>query len=583
MVRWEGVLGKTRRISYAGLLDETSRRLRNSFVHWVSELGRPYHDSLDWWMMPLAGRNITQTPIFLHLCYLDILRQVLTGLREDLVVVCEDWFLLRAIELNLKRDGYRVKRTVSWPLYFIRDAVKLVMRFLARWAWHISYQLYAKAVARLTMRYSSQTPGDRRKRQVLVHTCVDEACFSKDGTFRDRYFTDLHAWLEARGYEVTIMPWLYNVEKPRHWAYRWFRENPHRFLILEDYVRVSDYPKCIWQVIKSGLILRGKHTFGNDTVTPLVVRERIVGASAAESIRFLLYMPAVRRWLRAGHRCDVVIDMFENAPCERPLIKAFKHQSPETIIVGYQHSMFSNELIQYRITREEWSSGVFPHRIVANGKLAADHLLREGFGSVCIGPALRYKHLLDERRSGFSVPSGWKHLLVVLPLELSAAVEVVARLLNARCLLEEPGLQVGLKNHPMVSPQAVMRQMGIRELPRGWAWAAGSIYEQLQRATLVVGAATSALFDAAALGIPVMCLGRELGLAFNPLDHWQDKFEACRCVTPELFESRLKELLSSLHQSKERSEWKELSSQIVAGLGRFDDVHFSAFIGNATC
>jgi surface carbohydrate biosynthesis protein (TIGR04326 family) len=581
LLRWESVLGKSQRISYANQLGEASRELRKPFVEWVAKLGKGFGGSLDWWMTPLAGRVVMQTPIYLYLCYMVILKQTLAchDRAEDVLVVCEDWFLLRTFESMLQQERYETRRVGWWRMSLLFIAARGTVRLAGSWIVTLWMHAAVWLAARLTRKSAGPT-ADLLRKQVVIHTCIDDSCLGNDGTLRDRYFTELPAWLDAHGYEITILPWLCNVRRSVFATIKWLRSSRNRFIIPEDYLRPSDYLKAIRQVIRLSRILHGPQEFSGHCVTPLIQRERIQNLSAG-LVRFLLNQPVLERWLQAENRCDIFVDMFENMYSERPQLLALKRFSPGAVTVGYQHATIPRELVGYCLTQDEWNAQVFPQRIVTNGPAATDMLIAQGFprANVVEGPALRYSALLDSpvmEPANDEVPEN-PSVLVVLPLDLAASVELLVHLISQRSFLEEKHWTVLLKIHPMMSADKLLSRAGLADLPIGWRWVTGDLENILDQVMVVLGVATGALLDAAIRAVPVICAGRELGFAYNPLEYWSDDYAMCETVLPHRFTERLEEIRQA-GNGRERSKAFELSVHLRAGLGQLDDAHFRAFI-----
>lgn len=583
MLRWEERLGADNRISYAHLIPSTFIRYRKPFIEWSSSLGRPYGDSLDWWMTPLAARNTSQTPIFLHICYIDILmRQVLPDIEGELLIVCDDWFLLRTLELNLKGAGCIIRGPSQRWLHLALGYLKEIFKGLLRWIRSLALCLYSVAAAGVSRRYAKGEDTPLGKRCALIHTCVDEACFVPNGKFMDRYFGGLSQWLTSRGYYVTTIPWLFNTRRSIYAAFRWFRENRASFLIIEDYVRLTDFPHCVLQVLRSGLVCRGPQHFDKYSITPLFARERIRSASSAQNIKFLLYIPAIERWRQAGNRCDVYIDMFENMAPERPPIKAMNRSFPGVMTIGYQHSPPPLDLIGYAMTREEWGTGIFPKRIVSHGSASLDFLEREGFppDQLMKGPALRFSYLADgfcaEAQPVSISRSPWS-ALVLLTLDPSLAAETLRAVLDIRDVFADLGLEVAVKVHPMMTRHQLMAIMNKKELPRGWCWVEGDMHTCLRASRLVIGLGTGALMEAMAYGLPVICLGRELDFSYNPLEPMAETYEICGVIPPNTLGNRVKDVFN-VEDPALKFKLPPLSAEIISGLGKLDDTHFSAFL-----
>lgn len=584
MCRWERHLGSKERISYAQWLPEVFDELKQRFIQWVSDLGKPYEGRLEWWMARLSGRNPMQTPIFLHICYLELLhKKLISDLHGECLIVCEDWFLLQTIETNLKSAGYSTRRARFWQVRFIFAALSNLLEAFARWGYALGYQLVAWLLVKTLFRKKAVPALDEKKR-VIIHTCVDEACLGVDGKFHDRYFSGLSEWLEIQGYQVLIIPWLFNLRRPLVSTYWWLTRSADKFLIPENHLRFSDYVSPIWELLKSGMILSGEYSFSGFKITPLIRRERWANKSAAGLIRFLLYIPFFKRWRQVGNSCDIFIDMFENMPCERPLISAIRMYSPDTLIIGYQHASIPGELMGYFVTADEWACGIFPDRIVTNGPASADILASAGFpeGAIIPGPALRYRYLFDWTGSKAGPAANRagepeRILTVLLPLDVPAAVELLLGVARIADNVAAADMHIELKIHPMLPNDTLLRAAGLLALPTGWRWAMASMHDQLDRTEIAIGMGTAALLDAAAAGVPVICLGRELGFSFNPLEYWCDKYPICRTVSPLELAQRFNELMGAKDRESQ-FQLRQVSLEILHGLGRLDDEYFKAFV-----
>lgn len=587
MLRWERALPGCERISYADRLSGTFRRLRPDLIRWTAGLGAPYGASLAWWMSALAGKNVMSTSIFVHICYLDVLSQIVRERPDDrLLIVCEHEYLLAAIRRMLHAAGRQAVRTAGWRASFAAYALSEAARIAYRWIKWIGAQAGRLAAARLTRSLRRDAVPGVAAKQVLMHTCIDDACLAADGTFSDRYFCGLADWLRGRGYQVTLLPWVYNTRRNVFWILRWLRSSRESFLLPEDYLRAADYFECARQLVRAGCILKGEHRFGDFDVTPLVLRERLIVTSPSLHMQFLLYGPALARWIAQGHACDVFIDTFENAPPERPQIASLRKCSPRTLLIGYQHGATSlREFLPYAIEPDEWQRGLFPDRIVCSGEFTAGLLVQGGFprSHVVAGPAVRYRHLIEpppagaEEREGRPEGASPRRILVLLPLELAGAVELVHRLLAIREFFAQRALGLAVRAHPMTDRAVLLRYCGLNGLPAGWTWSDALLAAELARAQIVIAAATNAQVDAAASGVPVICVRRELGFDYNFLDYWCDDYPICRSVAPEELTGRLTQILED-RDGGLHAQARKLAAAIVAGLGKLDDAHFSAFV-----
>ena len=194
---------------------------------------------------------------------------------------------------------------------------------------------------------------------------------------------------------------------------------------------------------------------------------------------------------------------------------------------------------------------------------------------------MRYRYLLDAPQSAESTTAApaqrHKQVLVVLALELSIAVESLHSLFAVRDFFARNALEVVLRVHPMMDRAVLLNACGLSALPAQWRWGEEGLRDQLARAMAVIGSGTAAQVDAAAFGVPVVCVRRELGFDYNFLDYWSDNYPMCRSIAPDDLPDRLSQILED-RDGEIRKQTTALATEIVAGLGKFDDAHFSAFI-----
>lgn len=578
--RLEGLLGAAGRISLASRRETAAAALAEGFVEWVSVQGKHAEYSLAWWMSHQAGHNVISSRLFVDLCSLHALAELFPCINCEIIVVCDDWFQLRFVERNMVRRGVRCARSGGWRLQLLRDVLLMTARWAARWLKGVTNVLRLIASAKATRRGRPDDANERgTKACVLVLTCVDESCLGANSEFRDRYFPGLRDWCETNGWSVRTIPWLHNLQRSQREAFSWFRSRPERYLLLEDHMRWWDMLPAAGTVLGGLGLWRQAGLFGDWNLGPLLERERLNDSSAAGRMRYLLYIPAIRRWLAQGGECAVYIQMFENLPDERPALHAFRRFAPKVPTVGYQHiGGISLEALNYRLTAAEWNGGGLPRFIVANSRTTAGQLAGQGFpaAAVRLGPALRYRYLQAEFKT--LVAHTRNTLLVLLPLDVQGAAELLETVAQCEEVVRRFGLRTQVKAHPMCLNEALLRATGRSRWPYDWQWVNGAVQDHFADAAIMIGHGSS-LLDAAACAIPFLSLRRETGLTMNPLDAWREAFPFCHNAGREDF---LAKLIGILSESEEvRCRRVEFARCLRADLGPCDDNHLYAFLPTA--
>jgi hypothetical protein len=305
-------------------------------------------------------------------------------------------------------------------------------------------------------------------------------------------------------------------------------------------------------------------------VGPLVEAERRRWAFDIGVLDAALSRRLPRRLAAAGWRIDLVIDPYENMISGKELILGFRAAMPQARLLGYQHSTFGPSFLCNLVTPREAQVAPLPDRIVSNGPFYADLLVRAGLPAerVVAGPALRFEHLFDE---GGTQPRG-EGVLVVLPLELDAGVELILKTATALAELPAP---VWVKPHPMATASRLLAAAGLERLPPPLELVEGSMASWLPRAAVAVTLGSSAGFESVAAGVPTVVVEREVGLQLDPLAWHPELVDFV--ADPEALRERVTVLLSL--GGATLAERRAAAQQVLErGFGRVSDATMAAFV-----
>ena len=180
-------------------------------------------------------------------------------------------------------------------------------------------------------------------------------------------------------------------------------------------------------------------------------------------------------------------------------------------------------------TQGESGFSPLPDKIVCNGKLSREILIREGLDAEQLveGPALRYAYLWENKKPmPQEIPSA-EHVLLALPIELEPAVELLAKTLQAIEEIEESTLQIKIKPHPLMNQAKLMQECGVTEIPSHIEFVQDPIGELLRHSSVVISAGSAVMCEATIAGVPLVIVGREGDLNFNPLDEQNNDIHIC--------------------------------------------------------
>jgi hypothetical protein len=500
-------------IEIGAILDQIAGELRKPFLDLITKLGRRY-DSIAWWASRLSERNTMVSPLFLYCCYLKVAQDALENNRGRLCVIAESWEVLEALAEIARERRLRVV-WVKRPVLGSRESV-----FLMRTGVRLSRFVAGSMKQRRHDSSPALVNGDRPA--ILLRTWVDEGCFGAGGVFNDRYLPGLCEWLEGRGFAVTTIPVLFNLDRSYRSAWEWLRNSRQKFLNPFRYYHLADYLFAFKQAWRQLGLRSSRVDLKGLNVSRLFDAERKRAFGDDCSIESILSYRLPERLASSGHHVDVLIDGFENMVPEKPFILGFRRYLPTAKLVGFQHGALYPLLLCNFVTPGEAEFAPIPDRVVCNGDFFREILINEGLPAdrAVVGPALRYAHLREPMSDEAAPIDDQSRILVPLPLVLDSAVELLTKVVSALKPLRN--VQTMVKPHPMSSREALLTAANLQQLPSKVDFVTGGMGELLRQSKLVIALSSSTVHEALAAGVPVIVVGREAGLDLNPLGWYDD-------------------------------------------------------------
>jgi len=575
MRNWEKRL-PGQRISLGALITEEAEQQRPYILDWIGRQREANGDSLHWWMSHLAGRNNAASQFFVFLIQIASLKRWIaeqSGEQGDVLVLCEDGFLLRAVHDNL-RSIVPVRLKIGWRLGWLRDGFFYFIRAgycLNRQIWW--FWRHAHMARKTRPKKLEPIQGE----VYLVHQCLDNEPFLMEGPLACRYFTILPAWLEGQGKQVIRLPWLYDVSLSLDHVYRRLRTS--NCLIPEDWLSSRDYARALFEGYKSIFAIRHDVKFRNLDIYALVSRERCQQwGDGFTFARFWRYSPTLQRWGRSLSSL-VVLDTYE--------VMAFAHvqvfswrtrMRVPSKFIGYYNSLVSKDFLAYHTPSGEVASQVFPDVVITNGSLAQALLIEQGLPAdrIRVGPALR--QLFPAQPNPSVDEANCVGLLLVLSLIPEATIELLDKISRlAPWILARLNVPVVIKPHPMMTKASIMKLMDWETLPEGWHWHDGELYDALAVARSAILLNTAAITDVVISGCIPIPLTRALDTEWNYLDFLVDQYPILRSVPDNLIQSRIEEIFLT-RRDYYNIEVLKVRESLLNGLVAPTDANLSVFM-----
>jgi len=568
-----------RHITIGKAINDIGWRYKDAYVFWSASFAERYRNGISWWTSRIWERNTMMSTVFLYFCYIKLVERILEEKKigQKLVIVCESSELLLTLRDHLIQKGYRVNIVPGFKKYLVKEKIYLSLRVIYCFAKGIKKFMIRWLCTRMTKKYQTKTVLNRsHKPRVIIHTCVDDGCFGKNQVFHDRYFPSLSEWLEKKGYEVIPMPWLYNITMPLKDVYIWFRTNSKLFLIPEDHYKISDYLWAGIQFFRRNNKPHSRQYIDGIDITRLVKAEKIRQLMEPDTINFILYYTLFKNLKKKSFEFNFFIDMFENMITEKSQILSIRTYYPHTTTIGYQHALIPPLLLTYQTTCDEHHTGPYPDFIVSCSKWTHDILIENGFdpSRVISGPSLRYQYLFDFKNH-CSGPAENKNILVICPLAIDSAVELLLKSIEAIKNLQNLYDNVYVKIHPMMNSLELLKAAEIKKLPEKWKFVSGTMEQWLKNSSCAVCMDSSAVIEAVIAELPVIIVGRETNFTMNPLPWLQEpEFQPVFLV-----EQLQKRILECLEITDERKKYlKARSEEMLNRLSQINEENLMVFI-----
>lgn len=502
-------------------LNAIALEIRPAFNELVCRLGAAHADAIDWWVTPVASRNIFACALFARCCRLLLALRVAESGGPVSAIVVDSPGLAAALEKALARrhPGVSVQVRRGAPWWRVKLYAGMGYR-LAAAGFHAFNQILFARIFAPAARLAPRAP------IILIDTFVYRDSF--DRGYRDRHYPGLLECLsEEERQRVFFLPAYYKIRNyPR--LFRALRASRENFLVKEDFLRPGDYAHALAHPWRSLGFTVDKCDFEGIEVAPLVNESLYESFASSGTIEGLLRYRLAQRIRESGLPVALVVDWFENQEIDHGSNAGFRRFLPDTPIVGYQGFIVSRHYLCMFPTREEMRLGLIPHRVAVMGSA-----LTQGAREFCPGlevsvaPAFRFAGLW--RAGKERIRSEQFRILVALPLMRQESAGMLDLMASAAGgfppVAAAAPWRIRVKAHPA----------RVQPLPRNFGCVDGDFDDLLDDCDVLVSSASSVCVQALAHGVPVIVLGSRHDVTLNPVPDEVERELWTVCYTaPEL-------------------------------------------------
>jgi len=306
---------KNTKIEYDINKDIALDRLRDNFNASISSLSLK-HNGLEYWLMRLSERNTLIHALFLDICKIKLLESFNS---HHLTIYTNNL----SIYLYFKQ----IAKVSFHDMLLFRCNI-----FISNIRPYVYAIRFLKKKIPFSIKHTNKLYKRNLNNTIIIQTWVSDNNF-KTNTFKDSYYGDLAQYLREKGKKVITWPIFYNIKNEKK-AISYLRENPSDFLVIEDYLKFTDYITAIKHFfVKRFLKLGTVQIDGSDFSSIFKFYQK------KESVEMVsLFYSFTQRLKENANENITFIQHHENMIPEKALILGVKKYLPNSKVIGYFHT-----------------------------------------------------------------------------------------------------------------------------------------------------------------------------------------------------------------------------------------------------
>lgn len=530
------------------ILNHISNNIKEDFNALTEELLNSTDKSIYWLINSTTSRNPYWSNIYLNICYLALIKQLLKENSAIEKVIVPNSELKKVLIDYLKRKKISIKVISNQSL---RKKIKNKMKPFYNFLLNI-YRFILMWMSR-NKRRKENIPIDHEI--TLIDTFFLPSMF-KNGKYSDRYYNGLLEYLtddeKRRIYFVPLILAKSGFKK----IIRIAEKSNENFLFKEDYLKLNDYFFALVSPFRIRRINFNKFKFKDFNIGPVLQSDFsyhiFAGAFSILNYRFFKRLKENRIKLR------LVVDWFENQPIDHGFNKGIKDFYPKTYSIGYQGYIISTDFNFYiQPTKYETENGIIPDVIAVVGNGLKKQTKRfDSKINVITAPAFRFKSVWDLTET--HKINDKKIVLVVLPIAMKESIEILELVINTVKMGKYDNIEFQIKPHPSLDTNKLKSKFG--NSPNNFEFIDGDFKDCVTKTTMMLGNTSSTCLESLALGIPVVIIGSQSGLTQNPIPETVDNKIWRLCYTPNELSSAINHFLYI--SDKDKFTFKEIGKKV---------------------
>ncbi len=481
------------KVKHQKLLNLISIDVQNDMIDLMDSLFNQSENNKFILLHPVFSRNPYQSDLFLTLCYLKLVDNLMKSTTIIEKIICNTIFEKKIINQKYKNLIVEYK-TVTYSCKIIfTDIIKISVRSI--------YYIITKNIDRKVLSINNE--------YVLIDTFLTKKCIKKE-KYNDRYYTDILKYIDkADSSNIFFLPSI--PDFPSNKTISKIVDNSKENLIIKhDYLKLKDYLEVIIKLFKTSRIKYKSINFYDYDITDLINNELKIKNYNLSFFDGLLNYQFIKNLKSDKIKLKCLIDWNENQSIDKGLILGMKTFYPEVITKGYQGYIISTNYNHYiKPSKLEIKNNLIPDYIYVIGKDLQNRIKSHSKNlKVKIAPAYRFKNVF-KKSSNKKIPNS---ILVILPIGLVESLNIIGMLIDSELLNSRT---ISLKPHPFLKFKEVINHFGSDKLKK-INITHENINDLLQKHSITIGSASSALIESLIRYSPVLIIANK-NIIQNPI------------------------------------------------------------------
>lgn len=479
------------------------------YVRLVGEVNARMHSPL-WWATDFSSKNRfnSQLPDILYK-FLIIIELLKLSQGRQILIIGLPWQARATMARTLSQLG------VAYEFIGYAEAAgkarrKAFFKKITNLTFHFLRLLYRRFYVKYKLKAVWPTPYSKDKPCYMIKSFLYDHSFDKEGNYKDAFFGPLPTFLKDSQNVVFFVNILGNLKSC---VAKITQNTQERIIPLEACSSVLDLVKAYLRALFYTPRLHGQYSFLNHEVTE-IIRNELVYSGKIQLYQLAHYYQTKK--LLGKLSPTVFLTTYENNPWEKMCFLALRKFSPQTEIIGYQHTVTPQASVNMFMSSEEERNIPKPDLVLTVGEIPQETIIRYSeAASLPVEPAcaLRFEQLWSLKPAGRSQTQ-----TILLGLE---GIFDVYKMVNyvVEQLIGQPEVKLLIRTHPVLPLKDFAHKLQYRlkdlkfvEISKG-----RTLIQDIERSDMTIYWGSTVALESLWMGKPVIHFDMETLLSYDPL------------------------------------------------------------------